>query len=132
MMTTSTFTPFLYSTMKKDFTEGISRQKAKELSSTVLNNRNDHYENCLVQELCLTSLNVTNAIAEGFDQPGKTELICSLREAKTLLSRFRSLTSVAQSCQLLDRKTSDQWIDSSVGISKLIGGFMKKMTEQQN
>ena len=79
-------------------------------------------------QLLRATLSITNNIAEGFDRSSDKELKQFLIISRGSCAEVRSMLHIAHADKKLDTKKYNTYIGMTTDISKLLTGFIKKLT----
>lgn len=104
-------------------------QKARTLTVetfAALKKAQDDVVKELLQKAPITIMNI---IAEAYEKPSKKELIDTLYTAKGACGPYRSLLHLAVEMWHVDSSTHHSLINTSLDVTKLLAGFIKKLKE---
>ncbi|TLX70676.1 four helix bundle protein [Labilibacter sediminis] len=114
--------------MKVDkFEDVLAWQKAKDLTLIIYRSFKDVKDFSLKDQIQRASVSIMNNIAEGFERQSNKEFRYFLFVAKGSCAEVRSMLHLAKELQLIDSKDSENMMDLSIEISKMLSGFIKAL-----
>lgn len=113
------------------FEDVVAWQKGRELNKLLFrvlqNNKNFSFKD----QMFRASLSITNNIAEGFERGGDKELRQFLIVARGSAAGVRSMLYTALDNQYIDQEQFEDLLHKTQDIGKLLTGFIKKLSPQQ-
>jgi len=113
------------------FEDVVAWQKGRELNKLLFrvlqNNKNFSFKD----QMFRASLSITNNIAEGFERGGDKELRQFLIVARGSAAEVRSMLYTALDNQYIDQEQFEDLLHKTQDIGKLLTGFIKKLSPQQ-
>lgn len=85
----------------------------------------------LKQEMLRTGLEVSQAIAQGFERFSKTDFIVFLQKAKTSLAWLKNLVHVAHKIGMLSQDRLDYFIDKCGMNAAMTQNYIKSLSTQK-
>lgn len=109
------------------FEDIIAWQKAKNLTVSVYNITKDIKDFGYASQLQLASVSIMNNIAEGFERQSNKEFKKFLYISKGSSGEVRSMIRLGQELGYLTVDQMENMTNSSLEISKLLSGLIKKL-----
>lgn len=109
------------------FEDIIAWQKAKELSLIIYKQFKNNNDFGFRDQIQRASISIMNNIAEGFERSGNRELKKFLYISKGSCGEVRSMLYMALELNYICEKDFEKPYILSVGISKLLSGFIKTL-----
>ena len=109
------------------FEEILSWQKSKDLAIFVYKSFKDCRDFAFRDQLQRAIISISNNIAEGFERGGDKELKYFLYVAKGSCGEVRSMSYIALELGYVNKEEFEQIYSSTNEISRLLGGFIKKL-----
>ncbi len=109
------------------FEEIVAWQKARELTLITYELFRNNRDFSFRDQIQRASVSIMNNIAEGFERRGDKELKHFLFIAKGSAGECRSMLYIALELKYLSRADFDKLYNLSIGISKLLSGFIKTL-----
>ena len=111
----------------QQFEEIISWQKSKDLAIFIYKLFKDCRDFAFRDQLQRAVVSISNNIAEGFERGGDKELKYFLYVAKGSCGEVRSMSYIALELKYINKKEFEHIYSSTNEISRLLGGFIKKL-----
>lgn len=109
------------------FEDVIAWQKAKELAVCVYKLFKNSRDFGFRDQIQRAAISVSNNIAEGFERRTDDELKYFLYIAKGSCGEIRSMAHIAHELKYLEKTDFDRVYNYALEISKILGGFIKKL-----
>jgi len=110
------------------FEDIIAWQKSKELTLLIYKDFRDIKDFSFRDQLQRATVSIMNNIAEGFERMGDKEFRKFLYISKGSSGEVRSMLHLALELKYIDKKKFDILYDKSIEITKIISGFIKKLS----
>ena len=109
------------------FEDIITWQKSKDLCIVTYKTFKNCKDNAFKNQIQRAAVSIMNNIAEGYERNGNKEFRNFLYIAKGSCAEVRSMSSLAYSLTYISEKEHKFLYTSSLEISKLLSGFIKKL-----
>ena len=111
----------------KSFEDIIAWKKAKELNLLIYRNFRNRRDFSFRDQIQRASVSIMNNIAEGYERDSDKDFRRFLYMAKGSVAEVRSMLYVASDLTFVSRGEFDRLYKQSLEISKMLGGFIKKL-----
>lgn len=109
------------------FEEILAWQKAKQLSISIYNDFKDVRDYDFKSQIQRASVSVMNNIAEGFERQTNKEFKNFLYISKGSCGEVRSMLSLANDLNYINKNEFDRLYEFSMEISRILSGFIKNL-----
>lgn len=111
----------------KKFEDMKAWQKAKDLSLDVYKLHKDNKDFAFRDQIQRAAVSVMNNIAEGFERKSNKDMKRFLYISKGSCGELRSMLYLSKELKYISEKDFDRLYATSIEVSKMLSGFIKKI-----
>lgn len=109
------------------FEDIIAWQKAQDLAVAIYSSFKNSRDFGFKDQIQRASVSISNNIAEGFDRLSDKEFVRFLYIAQASCSEVKSMLYLANRLNYLDKETTNQYVENTNEIGKIIRGLIKSL-----
>jgi four helix bundle protein len=109
-----------------NFENLIVWKRSKDLAIEIVNCLKNSKKYGIVDQISRASISIPSNISEGYERESNKELIRFLYIAKGSCGELRTQLIIAKEIGLIDKESSEQFIQETTEISKMLNSLIKK------